>query len=67
MTHIDAGVGVFKKEILNFIPAGKKCSLEEEIFPKLIQAKELYSFPLEKRFYDIGSPEGLKLIREVLK
>ena len=67
MTHVDAGVMVFKKDLLEFIPKSKVCSLEEEIFHKLIKKKQLLAFPTNKRFYDIGSQEGLRIIEEVLR
>lgn len=67
MTHLDAGAMVFKKQVLDFIPQGKTCSLEEEIFPRLIKAKELVAFPTSQRFYDTGTPQGLKEIRRILK
>lgn len=67
MTHTVAGAMVFKKDVLNFIPKGKICSLEEDIFPKLIEAKQPYSFPTNRRFYDIGSRKGLEVINRVLK
>ena len=67
MTHLDAGVMVFKKEIVRFIPKHKVCSLEKAILPKLIKARQLYAFVTNKRFYDIGSNEGLLKIKEVLR
>jgi len=67
MTHINAGAMVFKKSILDFIPKGKISSLEEDIFHKLIDIKQLYAFEINQRFYDIGSPNGLKIIEEILK
>jgi len=67
MTHIDAGVMVFKKRVLDFIPESQVCSLEEEIFPKLIQLRELVAFPTNQRFYDMGSFEGLREIKAILK
>lgn len=67
MTHLDAGAMVFSKEIINFIPNGEVCSLEEDILPKLIKVGELMAFTTEQRFYDIGSFEGLELIEQVLK
>ena len=66
MTHVDAGVMVFKKEVLNLIPKCQICSLEEEIFHKLIKEKQLIAFPTDQRFYDMGNLEGLKLIKEIL-
>ncbi len=67
MTHIDAGVLIFKKEILDIIPEGIFCSLEKEIFAKLIEKKELLAYPTDKKFYDMGSFKGLEDIKEVLK
>jgi NDP-sugar pyrophosphorylase family protein len=66
MTHIDAGVMVFKKEVVDLIPGDQICSLEEEIFHKLIRAKQLVAFSTNQRFYDIGSFKGLEGIKEIL-
>lgn len=57
---IDAGVSIFKKKIVDFIPLGKNVSLEEDIFPKLIKRKLLRGNPISQRYYDIGTPERLK-------
>lgn len=67
MTHVDAGAMIFKKKVLDFIPKNLVCSLEEEIFPKLIQVKGLIAFPTSQRFYDLGSFEGLKQIEGILR
>lgn len=67
MDYVDAGAGVYKKDMLNLIPENSVCSLEEEIFPKLVQKKELMAFVTNKRFYDIGSLENLKAIMGILK
>jgi NDP-sugar pyrophosphorylase family protein len=67
MTHIDAGAVVFNKKILEFIPKNTVCSLEKEIFPKLIAADEFYAFITDKKFYDMGSFEGISRIEQVLK
>ena len=67
MNCLDAGLMVFKKKIVTFIKKNKKTSLEEEIFPKLIKIKELIAYPTSQKFYDIGSFQGLKFLREMLK
>ncbi len=66
MKYVDAGVLVFKKSILNFIPSNKRISLEEDIFPKLIKRRELCSFKSRKMFYDIGTMQRLSVFRGVL-
>ncbi len=58
--YVDAGVQVFKKDILKLIPSNKNVSLEEEIFPILIQKKEMLAYSTNQRFYDIGTFEQLK-------
>lgn len=67
MTHVDAGALVLKKDVLNLVPSGRVCSLEEEIFPKLIKMKQLSAFTVSHRFYDIGTFKDLELINSVLK
>ncbi len=67
LTHVDAGVYAFYKEILKYIPADQRCSLEEEIFPKMIGEKELAAYISLQRFYDIGTIQGLKEMEDLLK
>ena len=67
MTHVDAGASVFSKNVLDLIPENQVCSLEEEIFPKLIKDKELLAFPISQRFYDMGDFTGLEKIKQILK
>lgn len=67
MTHIDAGAMVFKKEILNLIPKNMIYSLEGNVFSELIVMKQLATFPIEQKFYDIGSPEGLRALEAILR
>lgn len=67
MTHVDAGVYVFNKKVLSLIPKNRKVSLEAEIFPKLIKQKELLGCKTKQRFYDMGTPERLKKMEEILR
>lgn len=67
MTHVDAGVYMFRREVTNLIPANRGCSLEQEIFPLLIARRELIAYPSDQRFYDMGSFEGLDVLKEVLR
>jgi len=66
LNYIDAGVSVFKKEVIDFIPKRKKVSLEEEIFPLLIKNQELMSYITRQPFYDIGTQERIKRFEEFL-
>lgn len=64
--YVDAGVSVFKKGILDLMP-DKKISLEREVFPKLIEKRELISFKSKVPFYDIGTFERLENAKQILK
>jgi len=67
LNFVDAGVAVYSKKILGYIPEDKVVSLEEEVYPKLIEEEELRAYPTDQRFYDVGTPERLKQAEEVLK
>ena len=62
MNGLEAGLSLFSKSILDHAP-GRIFSLEEAIFPKLINTGHLFGLLTSKRFYDIGTPEGLELAR----
>jgi len=66
LTHIDAGAIVLSKEILKMLPPGQRCSLEEEIYPRLIASGEMYAWVTTEPFYDMGSPAGLAALEEKL-
>jgi NDP-sugar pyrophosphorylase family protein len=66
LSHIDAGVIVLRKEILARLPAGQKCSLEEEIYPQLIAQGEMRAWVTLEPFFDMGSPAGLAALEEKL-
>jgi len=66
LTHIDAGAIVLNKKILQTLPAGQRCSLEEEIYPKLIADEDMFAWVTQEPFYDMGSPAGLAALEEKL-
>lgn len=63
MTHVDAGVAILKKTVLKRICADQFSSLEEDIYPELIQMDALNGFPVDQPFYDMGTPRGLKQLQ----
>lgn len=67
MNYVDAGVCVFNKSVLSLIPRGRRVSLEMEIFPRLIEQKELVGYVTGQRFYDMGTPERLREIEKILR
>lgn len=59
MIYVDYGASILRKKALELIPQNQVYSLEE-LFSELIKQKELLAYEVHKRFYQIGSPEGLK-------
>jgi len=67
MGYVDAGAMVLKRDVLNRIPEHEKYSLEEQIFPRLIDQKEMRAHVTNLRFYDMGTMEGIKAVESILK
>lgn len=66
LRYIEAGVLALRKSVLDLIPAEGAVSLEQEIFPRLIERRALAGLPTTQRFYDIGTPERLRAIEALL-
>jgi NDP-sugar pyrophosphorylase family protein len=66
MVHIDYGASIFKKEALELVPENHAYSLED-LFIRLIDKEQLLAFEVNDRFYEIGSPQGLKDFEAFLK
>ncbi|MDI6814832.1 MAG: hypothetical protein QMC90_01940, partial [Dehalococcoidales bacterium] len=66
MVYIEYGANIFRKKVLELIPKDKFYSLDE-LFPRLIEKGELLAFEVKERFYEIGSPSGLKEFEEFIK
>lgn len=69
LTHLDGGIYVYKREVLDFIPDPKrvKSQLEYTLFPTLIENQLMTGYPIDQRFYDIGTHERLKIFNSHLK
>lgn len=59
MVYIDYGVSILKKKALELVPQNEVYPLEE-LFAQLIGRGELLAYEVDKRFYQIGSREGLE-------
>jgi len=62
MVYIDYGASILRKKALELVPPNQAYSLEE-LFGQLIEWGELLAYEVNKRFYQIGSPEGLEEFR----
>ena len=65
MNCLEAGLSLFDRDVLEFAP-GRKFSLEESILPQLINRGLLFGLLTPRRFYDMGTPEGLERAKREL-
>jgi len=66
---INAGIYLFKKNVLNDIPSNIKSSLEYDIIPKIIRKNKslIYGFQYPDDFIDIGTPKNYQIAFRILK
>lgn len=63
---INGGVYCLSREIFDLFPSTSPLSLEKDCFPVLL-GKAIYGFPAEGVFFDIGTPERLRLAGDIVK
>ncbi|MDR1375308.1 MAG: nucleotidyltransferase family protein [Holosporaceae bacterium] len=66
MQYIDYGLGILQKRLLGNLQSNKFYDLMDT-YADLIKKNELASFVAKKRFYEIGSPHGLKQLSKLLQ
>ena len=54
--EVNAGAYVVERDVVDLIPKGRMCSIEREIFPRLV-GDGLYGRKLEGYWMDVGTPE----------
>lgn len=67
LKYVEAGVLILSREVLDIIQEGHSVSLEKGLYQTLIQQKEMVADITTQRFYDIGTPEQLRIFEEFLK
>jgi len=65
MEHIDYGLGALRSEVFAPYPVGEPIDLEA-VYRDLLAHGELAAFEVTRRFYEIGSHEGLEEARNYL-
>jgi NDP-sugar pyrophosphorylase family protein len=66
LQYVEAGVLALRRSVLDLIPPAGASSLEEQVFPILIERRRLLGFRTNQRFYDMGTPERLHAIEAYL-
>jgi NDP-sugar pyrophosphorylase family protein len=65
MEYIDYGLGIFQPEAFEGVPDGKPADLSG-IYKKLVREHLLLAYPVQQRFYEIGSLDGLHELDKLL-
>jgi MurNAc alpha-1-phosphate uridylyltransferase len=65
MRHIDYGLGAFNRSAFESVPEASACDLVD-VYQSLLRVGKLGAFEVHDRFYEIGSPEGLRETTELL-
>ena len=65
--YVEAGAIILHKEALDSVPEGVNISLEDGIYRRLIEQKELAAYITGQRFYDIGTPEQQQVFQDFLE
>ena len=65
MTHIDYGLSLLRAAALEGVPAGIPADLGD-VYHRLVAQGMMDAFEVRRRFYEIGSPEGLAETRRFL-
>ncbi|HXG46509.1 MAG TPA: nucleotidyltransferase family protein [Methylomirabilota bacterium] len=66
MQHIDYGLSLFRADAFREAPAREQFDLAE-LMGRLVALGQLAGFEVFERFYEIGSPAGLKELDELLR
>jgi mannose-1-phosphate guanylyltransferase len=54
---INAGIYVLEPSFLDRVPAGRRVSVEREVFPELVRDRSMYALGSDARWTDMGTPE----------
>ena len=63
LEFIDYGMRIFRKEVLQSIPAGCFCDLDA-LYEGLIERNKLAAYLVSEPFYEVGSVQGLTRFRQ---
>ena len=63
---VNAGIYAFTREIFDYIPRGKRLSLEYDVFPRVASDGRLYGYITDECLLDIGTPERFRMAERML-
>jgi mannose-1-phosphate guanylyltransferase/phosphomannomutase len=56
---INSGVYLLEPDVFSYIVSNKKVSIEREVFPRIAEEHDVYHYPIEGIWKDIGKPYDL--------
>jgi len=65
MRHIDYGLGVFRREPFDALAEDQPADLAA-VYQELLRRGQLAAFEVPTRFYEIGTPDGIRELEEFL-
>ncbi|MGI9114539.1 MAG: nucleotidyltransferase family protein [Chthoniobacterales bacterium] len=66
MRYIDYGLGVFRSGAFNHWPENERFDLAD-VYKQLLRDGQLAGFEVSERFYEMGSPAGLRELEDFLR
>jgi NDP-sugar pyrophosphorylase family protein len=66
MTHIDYGVGLLRRHVLERIPPDQPYDLAT-LYSELVAERRMIGYEVFQRFYEIGNPAGLAETEQFLR
>ncbi len=67
LKYVDAGVLALQRGALSVLEEGRAVSLEDGLYPALIQKRQLVAYLTANRFHDIGTPEQKREFEDFLR
>ena len=65
LRYVEAGVLALRRSVIDLVAPSGAVSLEQEVFPRLIERRALVGLTTTQRFYDIGTPDRLRAIEQL--
>ncbi len=65
--YVEAGVLILKREVMDYLKEGEPVSLGKGLYPTLIRQRQMAAYITQQRFYDIGTPQQLRVFEDYLR
>jgi len=63
---VDIGFGIFRREVLGWLPDDGNACFERVVYPRLVAARQLQVFLTDHRYYSVSTTERLALTEQFL-